>query len=626
MNLAGLTDGVFRGEAFRKALGKGSTRESQIGMAMVVADLVELGGTAVLEAGTGVGKSFAYLIPAVLSGQAAVVSTATIALQDQLLNKDIPLVSRILGRKVDAAVLKGRSNYLCLRKWNLWGGKAAPGLGEWAESGNGDLSSINLSIKPSALSRVAGDSLDCLGSRCPEMHRCHYYRARNRARKASLLIVNHHLLLCGIQSGDLIPESWLLVADEAHSLNGAASSTLGLMLSEGILNGVFDSVSLGDGSSEMKADLLADARGVSQLISKIASSGGDDGEVDLLSIRTDLQELADDSKALRKRMEDHEGLEGAAQILSSLEKTAVSIAEADPGSWCGYTSGKGKNTLFRCVPVDPGPLLRDTLYGAFPAVLLTSATLTSGGSFSYCDSMLGVPAEAERRVFPSPFDYGKNAVLVLPENIPGHNEHEAVALEAWKTAREAAELLRGRTMALFTSYRNLELCVKAAAKDPLPDLEMLVQGRMGRSAILERFRRNPEAVILGTASFWEGVDLPGEMLQALIIDRIPFPSPGHPLTRARMKAIEERGGSSFSGLMLPQAATRLKQGAGRLIRSPEDTGAVFILDGRMRTAGYAGVLLRSMPPFRRCSRDEALEFLREHAPSGEGIRGEGRLP
>ena len=621
MNLTELTLETFRGADFKAALGNGSERESQIQMAGVVADLVQLGGTAVLEAGTGVGKSFAYLIPAVLSGQAAVVSTATKALQDQLLNKDIPMVSKIIGKEIDAVVLKGRSNYLCLRKWNLRGDKAAPELSLWAESGNGDVSSLSTRIKPSALGKVTGDSLDCLGSSCPEMHRCHYYRARNRARRASLLIVNHHLLLCGIQTGDLIPESWLLVADEAHSLNGAASSTLGYMLSETLLNGVYDAVSLSDETPEVKSELLSSARGLSLLISEIVSSGRDNGEVDIQLIQNDLQSLGDSAGALRDRVADFEGLEGAGQILSSIARTALAIIQTQSESWCCYTVKNGRNLLLRCVPVSPGPMLRDILYGAFPAVLLTSATLTSGGSFSYCDSMLGVPGEAERRVFPSPFDYRSNAVLVLPEGLPDHNEHGAVSLLAWQTAKEASEILHGRTMVLFTSYRNLELCVKAAEADPVPGLELMVQGRMGRSAILESFRRNPEAVILGTSSFWEGVDLPGEILQALVIDRIPFPSPGHPLTKAKMQMIEAGGKSSFSGLMLPEAATRLKQGAGRLIRSPEDTGAVFILDGRMRTAGYAQVLLRSLPPFRRCSRQEAMAFLREHAPPQGGITG-----
>lgn len=619
MNLGGIVCDVFRGERFREQVSNSSVRQAQIDMARSVSDLCELGGTAVLEAGTGVGKSFAYLIPAVLSGQASVVSTATITLQDQLLNKDIPSVSRILDRNIDAAVLKGRSNYLCLRKWSLWGGKALPGITDWVEKGGGDISTLDYPVKPSSLSKVTGDSLDCLGSRCPEMHRCFYYRARNNARRASVLIVNHHLLLCGLETGDLIPEAWLLVADEAHALHNAASSTLGHILTENSLNGVFDAITLGNETLERKTELLGTARQTASLISGLVSAGDGNGDVQLSDIQTELQDLADSAGALSESMTDSEDLAGARQILKTLEKTALSIARSDSGDWCCYTVKNGRHSVLKSVPVNPGSMLRDRLYGSFPAVLLTSATLTSGGSFTYCDELLGVPPEAEKKIFESPFDYQAISVLATPDDSPGHDDHIAVSEEAWRTASEAASILAGRTMVLFTSYRNMELCVKAAESEPVQGIRLLVQGSMSRSVILDSFRNDPRAIILGTASFWEGVDLPGEMLQALVIDRIPFPSPGHPLVKARMKYFEDAGKNSFSSVMLPEAATRLKQGAGRLIRSSTDTGAVFILDRRMRTAGYAQVLFRSMPPFRRTSREEAMTFLREQASLSSGI-------
>ncbi len=624
MNLQKTSEAVFRGERIKTVLSGYTLRSSQIEMASAVSDLIELGGTAVLEAGTGVGKSLAYLVPAVLSGQAAVISTATITLQDQLLHKDIPAVGAILDREIDAAVLKGRSNYLCLRKWSLWGDRAAPELSRWVSSGVGDISSLPASMDAGVLRKVTGDSLDCLGSQCPDMHRCHYYRARNRARKASILIVNHHLLLCGIETGDLIPEAWLLVADEAHALHQAASSTLGFIIGEGLLNPVFDAVVLSGMDPPEKAELLAAARNVSTLIAELVSAGNENGEVEFQGIPPMLQAIADSAGELRKRMEGGEELAGACHALSGLERTALSMAQTDRSTWCCYTAKSGRHTVMRSVPVNPGPLLRDALYGVFPAVLLTSATLASGSSFSYSDSLLGVPDGAERRIFESPFDYPAQSVLALPDLPLHHEDHAALANEAWATAREAALILGGRTMVLFTSYRNMELCFQAATANPAPGLELLVQGKMSRSAILEAFRADPRAIILGTASFWEGIDLPGELLQALVIDRIPFPSPGHPLTRARMNHSEETGVSSFSSIMLPEAATRLKQGAGRLIRSSVDTGAVFILDRRMRTAGYAGVLLRSMPPFRRTTFGEAMDFLREQAASSGGINGEGR--
>ena len=530
-----------------------------------------------------------------------------------LINKDIPMVGKILGEKINAAVLKGRSNYLCMRKWLEWGGVVAPKLANWVDAGNGDLSLSEIKLGPDTRRKIAGDGLDCLGNKCSEMHHCHYYNARNRARKARILVVNHHLLLCGLDSGDLIPDAWFLVVDEAHSLDNAASSSLGYSLSEPLLNSVFDSIILSRRTPENKTALLDKARLISGQISDLAVFAGKDGEVELNNILPSLQIIADDASSFRKEINGEEDLAGASQTLQNLERSILSLTQVNATNWCCYVEKNRKHSVLRCVPVHPGSLLRETLYSSFPSVLLTSATLAAGNSFAYSDSRLGVPAEADRRIFPSPFDYGKQSVLVLPSNLPEQNDHKLIADFAWRIARETASVLGGRTMILFTSYRNMELCVEAAERDPLEGIPLMVQGKMNRSSILERFRENPRAIILGTASFWEGVDLPGELLQSLIIDRIPFPSPGHPLTRARMNALEEQGLSSFFKLMLPEAATRLKQGAGRLIRSGSDRGAVFILDRRMGTSGYAKMLLASMPPFRRESLEGAMSFLVEQA-------------
>ncbi|MCK5133145.1 MAG: ATP-dependent DNA helicase [Candidatus Sabulitectum sp.] len=609
MSLSERVLAVFTDGSAASVIPKYTVRREQVDMASSVADLVELEGISVLEAGTGVGKSFAYLIPAVLSGQACVISTATLTLQDQLISKDIPMVGRILGETVDAAVLKGRSNYLCLRKWFQWGSAVAPELKEWVEEGNGDLSLSDIKLGGDRKRKVAGDGLDCLGSKCSEMHHCHYYIARNKARKARILVVNHHLLLCGLDSGDLIPDAWFLVVDEAHSLDKAASSSLGYSLSEPMLNSVFDSVILSGRTPEKKTILLDKTRLIAAQISDLSVFAGKDGEVELNDILPSLQIIADAASSFRKEISSEEDLSGASQTLQNLERSVLSLTGVDSANWCCYTEKNRKHPVLRCVPVHPGSLLRDTLYSSFPSVLLTSATLAAGNSFSHSDSRLGVPVEAERRIFPSPFNYAEQSVLVLPDDLPGQNDHVLIAEYAWRIASETAAILQGRTMILFTSYRNMELCCKAAEKNPLEGVSLLVQGKMNRSAILERFREDPGAVILGTASFWEGVDLPGELLHSLIIDRIPFPSPGHPLTRARMTALEEKGESSFFRLMLPEAAIRLKQGVGRLIRSGSDTGAVFILDRRMRTSGYAKILLASMPPFRRENLQGAMSFL-----------------
>jgi ATP-dependent DNA helicase DinG len=606
-------DAVFSGGEIEEQFPDYRIRIQQTDMASAVSDLVEFGGISVLEAGTGVGKSLAYLVPAVLSEQVCVVSTATHTLQDQLISRDIPLVGRILGVSINAAVLKGRSNYLCLRKWYQWGSTVAPELREWVDAGNGDLSLSEFNLAADRKRKVAGDSMDCLGSRCSERSRCYYYTARNKARKARILVVNHHLLLTGLVTGDLIPDAWFLAVDEAHSLDNAASSSLGYSLSEPVLNSVFDSIVLSGSSPEVKAPLLDKTRLLAAKLTGLSDHAGEDGGVFLEEILPDLQSIAETASSFREEILGEEDLTGASQALRNLEQSVLSLAKVNPADWCCYAEKKKKNPVLRCVPIHPGPLLQETLYSSFPSVLLTSATLAAGESFTYSDSRLGVPAEADRRVFSSPFNYAEQSVLVLPGDLPEHSNHQLIAQYAWGIASETAAVLGGRTMVLFTSYRNMKLCRRAALENPLEGISLLVQGEMNRSAILDRFRENPESIILGTASFWEGVDLPGKLLHSLIIDRIPFPSPGHPLTQARMTAIENGGKSSFFSLMLPEAAIRLKQGAGRLIRSETDTGAVFILDKRMKTAGYASLLLASMPPFKRESRGKAMEFLREQS-------------
>ncbi|PIE52404.1 hypothetical protein CSA37_06335 [Candidatus Fermentibacteria bacterium] len=607
MNLRYKVSETFTGPLFTGNESSYRVRVPQKEMAEAVSDLVEFGGTAVFEAGTGVGKSFAYLVPALLSGQSAVISTATITLQDQLVRKDIPAVEKILGLQVSVAVLKGRCNYLCLRKADISGAVYEEGMNN----------------RPPA--ELAGDSMDCLRSRCHRFTDCHYYKARNKARKASVLVVNHHLLLCGLDSGDLIPESWLLVVDEAHSLHGAASSTLGLFLGEPMVNGVIDEIALTGLAHERKAELLAKTGELSALVKEITDSGNSDGEVDIQVTEPLLQRAADNAGELKQEMSCHEELAGAATILSGLERTMLDMICTTGDNWCSFIRKSGRSPFLSCVPVNPGPLLAERLYTSFPAVLLTSATLSVGGSFKYWDALLGVPEEADRRVFHSPFDYSEQAVLALADREgTDHNDHEAVAALAWKTASEAAEILGGRTMVLFTSYRNMKLCSELAAEEPLEGIELLVQGQMDRSEILERFRNNPAAVILGTSSFWEGVDLPGELLNALIIDRIPFPSPGNPPVKARMNLYEEQGMSSFSSVMIPEAATRLKQGTGRLIRSDRDWGAVYILDRRLIASGYGKMLVRSLSPFKLTTFEGASAFLREHQLKKEGITCEGK--
>jgi ATP-dependent DNA helicase DinG len=266
-----------------------------------------------------------------------------------------------------------------------------------------------------------------------------------------------------------------------------------------------------------------------------------------------------------------------------------------------------------------GPDLRDVVYSRFDTTILTSATLTVAGEFDFFQGRLGAWDAVTKR-FGSPFDYGTQAILSIPDRLPPHDSHEDLATEVWRWGRTLAETLGGRTLLLFTSYRNLKLVRQMAQRELPPGLGLYTQGEMSRTGILRDFRESSSAVILGTASFWEGVDLPGSMLQAVVIDRLPFASPGHPLVRARMDLIEKRGGSSFALYSLPLAAVRLRQGVGRLIRSLDDTGVVMIMDRRIVTKGYGRIFLDSIPPFRMVPESRVLDFVMEHCIGG-GVSG-----
>mgnify|MGYP001086839304 CR=1 FL=1 len=588
-------------------------RESQIRMAEIVADAVEDGGLYLLEAGTGVGKSLAYLLPAVMHQGRTIVSTATISLQDQLIGKDIPAAVAISGRSRTIALLKGRRNYLCRRKWDQRAGTLdlPDGLARWAEStSTGDRGEL-ARVPPYAVwSGISSDRLDCLGGPCPFSGSCHYLRARREAAEADLLVINHHLLLSGLVAGDLIPDCDVLVADEAHRLEDAAGSCLGLTLGEGMVLPAYDEVAFAELKTARKAEILERLRALGSMLGSLPGEVSGDSPWDPEEHVDDLRDLEESAVSLAELCEKTECLPASVQILDSVAQGCREMMGLDSDDWCVYIESAGRGSRIRAVPIEPGGYLRALVYQRFGTVVLTSATLSAGGSFDYFKGRLGAEG-AYVESLGSPFDYAEQGTLTIPGDLPAHNDHSALSRRVWELTERLAEGLGGRTMALFTSYRNLQL-VRSMAERSLPSgLKLHVQGEVPRRAILEGFRRDPAGIILGTASFWEGVDLPGNLLRALVIDRIPFASPGHPLVRARMDRIERLGGSSFMEYMLPGAVLRMKQGVGRLIRSRDDTGAVFLMDRRLVASRYGGVILDSLPGFSRTGEEEALERLME---------------
>lgn len=615
-----MIENVFTGDTLAKSIPGYVTRPSQVQFARAVGSAMDSGGIYLFEAGTGIGKSLAYIIPAILSGRKIFVSTATITLQDQLANKDAPAVLSALNSDAKVSVLKGRNNYLCLRKWR----SGSPSFGmesdfeNWVESTkDGDISSFAEEIPSAVWRHFRSDHLDCTGSSCPFRGACHFFSARSQARKSDILILNHHLLVSGLMADEVLPGADVLVIDEGHRLEDAASSCLGLSLSEGMLLPIYDGIAFSEIDMEKKAALLEKARLLSAAIADLTDGIKETSVWDPVENLEVLEEVQATAKQLAADSGKNEELLPVSQTASAVTISAGRFIELSREEYCCFVETGKKHSILKAVPLDIGPDLMETVYSRFDTTILTSATLTVADEFDFFRNRLGA-WDARVKSFGSPFDYSSQAILSIPESLPPHDSHEDLALAVWRWGRRLAEALEGRTLILFTSYRNLKLVKRIAEKELPSDIKLFTQGDMSRSGILRDFRECSRAVILGTSSFWEGVDLPGSMLQAVIIDRLPFASPGHPLIKARMDMIEKHGGSSFGHYSLPLAAVRLKQGVGRLIRSLDDMGVVMIMDRRIVTKGYGKVFLRSIPPFRVVPEDQIMDFVMEHC-SASGV-------
>jgi len=613
---------VFTGNTLNSSIPEYSPRPLQVKFAQAVGSAMETGGIHLFEAGTGIGKSLAYIIPALLSGRKIFISTATITLQDQLAKKDVPAVLAALDSDAQVSVLKGRNNYLCLRKWNSGSPsfKMESDFQTWIETTeDGDISSFPEELSPGVWRHFRSDHLDCTGVSCSFRGSCHFFRARSQARRSDVLILNHHLLVSGLMADEVLPGADVLVIDEGHRLEDAASECLGLSLSEGMLLPIFDGIAFSELDTEKKAALLELSRLLSASIADLTDGITETSIWDPVAHLEGLEEVLKTAKLLSSATGNSEEMQPVSQAASAVAGSAGRFMEISTGEYCCFVEAERKQPVLKGVPLDIGPDLSETVYSRFDTTILTSATLTVADEFDFFRNRLGA-WEARAKSFGSPFDYASQAVLSIPDNLPAHNDHEALALMAWSWGRKLAEKLDGRTLMLFTSYRNLKLVKSIAERELPPEVRLFTQGDMSRSGILKDFRECSRAIILGTSSFWEGVDLPGSMLQAVIIDRLPFASPGHPLIKARMDLIERQGGSSFGHYSLPLAAVRLKQGVGRLIRSLDDMGVVMIMDRRIITKNYGKVFLRSIPPFRIVPGKEVLDFVMEHcSPSSVSL-------
>jgi ATP-dependent DNA helicase DinG len=626
-------------------------REGQRAMADAVADVIERGGTLIAEAGTGTGKTLAYLVPAILSGQRVLVSTGTKNLQEQIFFKDIPVLREALGKPFSATLMKGRSNYLCLHRFETYRdgveGNTSAG-GRLIESGDRVvLPIINTWVKTTATGDraelrelpedlplwkdIAADAETCLGAECPRYGDCFVTLMRQRAAESDVVIVNHHLLCADAQLrksayGEVIPACATLVIDEAHQLEDVATQYFGIAVSnyrvEDLLRDVDHELgSVGRGFTPRQSDEIAQSLSRAAERSRTFFSALSMGRMEAAEskARYTSDSFADDFEDGAMLAGALEGLEATLvlagrkappytpgetsenvdEMIASLARRARELREdltflirASDTDFVYYVETRGKGLFLRASPIDVSRLAKEVLFDRMRTTVLTSATLAVDGSFEYVKSRLGVRDTIGLRV-ESEFDYARQALLYLPRRVP---PPKSPAFSA-AAAREVIEILkrtRGRAFVLFTSYAVLR-AVRQFVEMALP-FPILVQGTAPRSTLIEQFRSTPNAVLLATSSFWQGVDVVGEALSCVIIDKLPFASPGDPVTAARIEAITSGGGDAFATYQVPLAILALQQGLGRLIRHRTDRGVLAILDPRLRTMGYGRRFLDSLPP------------------------------
>ena len=626
------------GGALARALPAFEPRPGQRDMASAVARIFARGGVLVAEAGTGTGKTLAYLAPAILSGQRVLVSTGTKNLQEQIFFKDLPVLREALGVPFTATCMKGRGNYLCLHRFAAMRDDVAAGspadrvyltmVDEWAAgTSTGDRAELSdLPEDVAFWNEIAATQDNCIGKDCPEFDDCFVTLMRQRAARSDIVIVNHHLLCADAAVrqnayGEVIPECPLAVIDEAHTLEDVATQYFGFAVSTyrvddlvGDLERLLGSGTVADDEGQLGQALgrvedqgrlffaaLALARHAPGPLSAALSGGGADDRARvtgpmLAPVAEPGQRLGDALTGLEATValirEAPEDLRSIGRRAAEVRDELRFLLEASDRDYVFFLEFRGRGIFLRASPIDVSSLVRNLLLDRFSATVLTSATLAVDGTFAYMRGRLGVERAEEIRL-PSEFDYARQTLLYLPRPMPSPKS-PAFAEAAAAQIVEILARTRGRAFVLFTSYAMLR-AVQPVVERSL-DYPILVQGTVPRSALLTQFRDTPHSVLLATSSFWQGVDVVGEALSCVIIDRLPFASPGDPVVAARIESMAARGGDGFSDFQVPLAVLTLLQGLGRLIRHRQDRGVLAILDPRLTTMPYGRRFLASMPP------------------------------
>ncbi len=600
-------------------------RSQQQDMAAAVAAILEDSGTLIVEAGTGTGKTFAYLVPVLLSGLRVIISTGTRHLQDQLFHQDLPVVRQALKVPVKAALLKGRSNYLCRYRLHATEQEGRlPSLEQvaelrrvlaWAEQSHyGDIAEIPDVPESSSLwPRVTSTVDNCLGADCPQFDDCFLVKARREALAADVLVINHHLLCADMaikETGfaELLPNAEVLILDEAHQLPEIAShffgqSLSGRQLSELTRDTVVEQLREAADFVDLRrrADALEPAILALQQALGPAECRGLWREIaDQPAMREAVQQLTEGLERLREALKEAapcgKGLENCYRRGEDLAQRLLTLTDADSNpDQVRWFETRGRGFTLSLTPLDIAPVFQKQMAAHPSAWIFTSATLAVGQGFEHFAARLGLQNYAALRL-DSPFDFARNTLLYHPPELPdpGASHYTAALLEAALPVLAAS---RGRAFLLFTSYRALREAAEVLAGRL--DYPLLVQGKLPKTALLRQFRTLGNAVLLGTASFWEGVDVRGEALSCVIIDRLPFAAPGDPVVQARIESLRQRGEDPFRCYQLPHAVITLKQGAGRLIRDVTDRGVLVLGDPRLLSKFYGRVFLDSLPPMPR---------------------------
>ncbi len=611
-------------------------RAGQAWMAQAVADAIAGAEKLVVEAGTGTGKTFAYLLPALLSGRKTIISTGTKALQDQLYHRDLPLVGKAIGRPVATALLKGRANYLCLHRLDQASG--APLAAElnavraWRHrTRTGDRAELVDVAEDSPVWPLVTSTADnCLGQQCPEYAECHVVAARRAAQEADLVVVNHHLLLADLamkEEGfvEFLPDAEAVILDEAHQVPDLAVQFFGVALGSRELERLVDETRAAT-LALAQSDLNRRIDGLETAVRRLrAAAPREQGRYELGAVFDDLQAPLDElARALHDLQAALAELDDASVEVEKLQERLLVAGErlallCSDDAWEGlrWLEVHPRSLRLHLTPLDVSTRLHGLIGNDRQAWVFTSATLAVGEDFSHFTSRMGLD-DAAGLAFPSPYDLEQNGLVYLPPDLPQPSDrgHTAAMLDA---IAPLFALTGGGVFCLFTSHRALDNARRwferhAKVLGPRP---LLAQGDAPRDDLLRRFRRHGDAVLLGTGSFWEGVDVRGPALSVVAIDKLPFASPADPLMMARLEHIRRSGGNGFMDHQLPQAALALKQGAGRLLRDHADFGVVVLCDPRVTSKRYGERFLQCLAPMPTTSSlEDVVAFFDRHERQG----------